>query len=63
MSALFACFDRRVGAVIYEGLVVLGDDDIEFECADADFECFGEAAQRLLGRLAAPAAMGLQIES
>ena len=32
----FLGFDRRI--VPHQGLPVFGDDDVEFECADAEFE-------------------------
>lgn len=53
--------DPRV--VPHQRLAVLGEHDVELERADAEFEGLREGPQRLLGGLAAAAAVGLQVES
>jgi len=57
----FVGLDRRV--VPDQGLAVLGDDDVQFQCADPEFQRFRERPQRFFGRLAAPTAMRLEVES
>ena len=47
----------------YQRLAVFADVDVEFECADAEFDRFGKGSQPFAGRLAAAAGMGLQVES
>ena len=46
----------------YKWLAIFGDVDVEFECADTEFERFGEGSQRFSGRLAAATGVGLQVE-
>jgi len=43
-------------------LPVLGDGDVQFQCADTEFNGFAEGPQRFLGRFTTAAAMGLQVK-
>ena len=47
----------------YQRLAVFCHVDVEFECADTEFDRFGKGSQRFAGRLAAAAGVGLQVES
>ena len=50
------------GVVPDQRLVIFGDVDVEFECADPEFKRFSESLQRFTGRLAATTGVGLQVE-